>query len=97
MIDVQQREGGVTVAVRVQPRASKDEIAGEWNGALKIRLRAPAVEDRANEALCEFLAGVLKTSKAAVRILSGERSRTKRVEIRGVSAQQVLALIAIEA
>ncbi|MBZ5527196.1 MAG: DUF167 domain-containing protein [Acidobacteriia bacterium] len=97
MIDIQQREGVVTVAVRVQPRASKDEIAGEWNGALKIRLRAPAVEDRANEALCEYLAGVLKTPKAAVRILSGERSRTKRVEIRGVSAQQVLALLAIEA
>jgi hypothetical protein len=96
-MDIQQREGAVTVAVRVQPRASKDEIAGEWNGALKIRLRAPAVEDRANEALCEFLADVLKTPKAAVRILSGERSRTKRVEIRGVSAQQVLALLAIEA
>jgi len=96
-MDIQQREGAVTVAVRVQPRASKDEIAGEWNGALKIRLCAPAVEDRANEALCEFLAEVLKTPKAAVRILSGERSRTKRVEIRGVSAQQVLALLAIEA
>ncbi len=97
MIQISQREGGVTVAVRVQPRASKDEIAGEWNGALKIRLRAPAIEDRANEALCEYLAGVLKTPKSAVRILSGERSRTKRVEIRGVSAQQVLALLAIEA
>jgi uncharacterized protein (TIGR00251 family) len=97
VIQISQREGGVTVAVRVQPRASKDEIAGEWNGALKIRLRAPAIEDRANEALCEYLAGVLKTPKSAVRILSGERSRTKRVEIRGVSAQQVLALLAIEA
>lgn len=97
MIDVQQREGCVTVAVRVQPRASRDEIAGEWEGALKIRLRAPAIEDRANEALCEFLADVLKTPKSAVRILSGERSRTKRVEIRGVSAQQVLALLSVEA
>lgn len=97
MIDIQQREGSVTLAVRVQPRASKDEITGEWDGALKVRLRAPALEDRANEALCEFLAGVLKTPKSAVRILSGERSRTKRVEIRGVTPQQVLALLATEA
>ena len=84
-------------SVRVQPRASKDEIAGEMGGALKVRLRAPAVEDRANEALVEFLAELLKTSRSAVRILSGERSRTKRIEIRGVTRQQVLALLAHDA
>jgi uncharacterized protein YggU (UPF0235/DUF167 family) len=55
------------------------------------------VEDRANLALCEFLAGVLKTPKAAVRILSGERSRVKRVEILGVTEEQVHALLAQEA
>jgi uncharacterized protein (TIGR00251 family) len=79
----------VIFAVRVLPRASKDEIAGEIAGALKIRLQAPAVEGRANEALIEFLAELLKTSKGAVRILSGERSRIKRVEIRGVTKQQI--------
>jgi uncharacterized protein len=83
--------------VRVQPRASKDEIAGEMGGALKVRLQAPAVEDRANEALVEFLAQLLKRPKAAVRILSGERSRTKRVEINGVTRQQVLGLLVQEA
>lgn len=85
--------GTIIVLVRVQPRASKDEITGEMGGALKIRLCAPAVEDRANAALVEFLARLLKTPKAAVRILSGERSRTKRLEIRGVTRQQVLALL----
>jgi uncharacterized protein (TIGR00251 family) len=94
MLEVLEREGVATFSVRVQPRASKDEIAGEMGGALKVRLRAPAVEDRANEALVEFLAGLLKRPKSAVRILSGERSRTKRVEIHGVSRQQVLALLA---
>lgn len=89
--------GTIIVPVRVQARASKDEIAGELGGALKVRLCAPAVEDRANEALVEFLAGLLKTSKSAVRILSGERSRTKRVEIRGVTRQQILALLVHEA
>jgi uncharacterized protein len=56
MLEVEEREGAVIFSTRVQPRASKDEIAGEIGGALKVRLRAPAAEDRANEALVEFLA-----------------------------------------
>jgi uncharacterized protein len=83
----------VLFSVRVQPGASKDEIAGEMDGALKIRLRPPAVENRANQALIEFLAQTLNTSKAAVRILSGARSRTKRMEVRGVTAEQVRQLL----
>jgi uncharacterized protein len=85
--------GTVIFAVRVQPRASKDEIAGEMAGALKIRLLAAALEGRANEALIEFLAELLKTPKGAVRILSGERSRIKRLEIRGVTKQQIECLL----
>ena len=85
--------GSVSFAVRVQPRASKNEVAGLIDGALKIRLQAPAVEDRANEALCEFLADILKRPKSAVRILAGDRSRTKRVEVFGVTAAQVEALL----
>jgi uncharacterized protein (TIGR00251 family) len=97
MLEIHEREGAVILLVRVQPRASKDEIAGERGGALKVRLRAPAVEDRANEALVEFLAELLKTPKSAVRILSGDRSRTKRIEIRGVTGQQIEALLVQEA
>jgi uncharacterized protein len=96
-ISDQPERGVVIFSVRVQPRASKDEVAGEMAGALKIRLRAPAVEDRANEALVEYLAGLLKTPKSAVRLLSGERSRTKRIEIRGVTRQQILALLVHDA
>jgi uncharacterized protein (TIGR00251 family) len=97
MLEIQEREGAVIFSVRVQPRASKDDISGEMAGALTVRLQAPAVEDRANEALVEFLAGLLKMPKSAVRILSGDRSRTKRLEIRGVSGQQVQALLRKEA
>jgi uncharacterized protein (TIGR00251 family) len=97
MLEVQERESTVSFLVRVQPRASKDEIAGEMGGALKVRLKAPAVENRANEALVEFLAKLLKRPKSAVRILGGERSRTKRVEIHGVTRQQILALLEHEA
>src|SRR5882724_12510365 len=87
----------VTFAVRVHPRASRDEVSGVVEGALKIRLRAPALENRANEALCEFLADLLKRPKSAVRILSGEHSRTKRVAIDGVTRQQIEALLLFEA
>lgn len=97
MLEVQEREGAVSFFVRVQPRASKDEIAGEMGGALKVRLRAPAVEDRANEALVEFLAQLLKRPRSTVRILGGERSRTKRMEIHGVTRQQILSLLEQEA
>jgi uncharacterized protein (TIGR00251 family) len=89
--------GTVSFPVRVQPRASRDEIAGTLDGALKIRLRAPAVENRANEALAAFLADVLKRPKSAVRILSGEHGRNKRVEISGVTRQQILDLLQVEA
>lgn len=97
MLEIQERNGAVVFSVRVQPRASKDEIAGEIGGALKVRLQAPAVEGRANEALIEFLAQLLKTPKSAVRILSGDRSRTKRIEIGGVTGQQIQALLVVEA
>src|SRR5258707_4504588 len=97
MLEIHEREGAVSFLVRVQPRASKDEIAGEIGGAVKVRLQAPAVEDRANEALVEFLAQLLKTSRTAVRNLSGERSRTKRIGIRRVNLQQIAALVVQDA
>ncbi len=84
--------GSVSFEVRVQPHASKNEVAGVMAGALKIRLQAPAVEDRANHALCAFLAELLKRPKSAVRLLSGERSRSKRVEVFGVTTSEIQAL-----
>ncbi len=92
MIEVGERNGAVTFAVRVVVRASRDAIEGEWQGALKVRLSAPPVDNRANEALCRLLAQRLKMPVSAVRIVSGERSRTKRVEVRGASAEQVRQL-----
>ncbi len=97
MLDFQERDQCVILLVRVQPRARKDEIAGVMDGALKVRLQAPALEDRANEALCEYLAQLLKRPKSAVRILSGVRSRIKRVEIRGVTGQEIRGLLTQEA
>ncbi|HET9402215.1 MAG TPA: DUF167 domain-containing protein [Candidatus Acidoferrales bacterium] len=91
-LEIHERDGAVHFTVRVQPRASASEIVGEVQGALKIRVTAPATEGRANEALCRFLAARLKAPQSAVRIVRGEHSRTKQLEIRGVTAAQIRAL-----
>jgi uncharacterized protein len=92
-MEIKERDGAVQIAVRVAPKASRDSIEGECNGALKVRLTAPPVDDRANDALCELLAERLKVPVSAVRIVAGQKSRTKRVSIVGVSRAQVVALV----
>lgn len=82
----------VRFAVRVQPRASRSEIVGLHGDALKVRLSAPPVDGAANEALVELMAGALGVAKRAVRIVSGESSRSKTVEVEGVTAAAVLRL-----
>ena len=79
-------------AVRVTPRASRDGIEGEYQGALRVRLTAPAVEDRANDALRRLLAESLNVPVSAVRIVAGEKSRTKRVIIVGATRARFLGL-----
>jgi uncharacterized protein (TIGR00251 family) len=86
-------DGSVSFYVQVQPRASRDAIEGEYAGALKIRLTAPPVDDRANEALVRLLAERLNVPLAAVRIVAGDKSRRKRVIVLGVRRDQVLALL----
>jgi uncharacterized protein (TIGR00251 family) len=91
-VQITQKDGAVSFAVRVQPRTSRDEIAGEYQDGPKIRLTAPPLDGRANEALRRLLAARLKVPRAAVRIVAGEHSRTKRVEVRGVTAAMIRAL-----
>ena len=91
-MQITEKDGTVSFTIRVQPRASRDEIAGEYQEGLKIRLTAPPVDDRANEALRKLLAARLKVPLAAVKIASGERSRTKRVEVHGVTAATIRGL-----
>jgi len=79
---------GVLIRVKVVPRASKDEISGEIEGTVKIRLRAPPVEGKANKALVCFLAEILDVPRSAVTILSGETGRIKRVAVCGITAEE---------
>ena len=69
--------------LHVQPGASRSEFAGRHGDRVKVRLAAPAVDGRANEALIEFLAAHYGVRKRDVRILSGLKSRQKRVQIDG--------------
>jgi uncharacterized protein (TIGR00251 family) len=92
MIEIRERQGGLSFLVRVQPRSSRNEIDGEWRGALCVRLNVPPVEGRANEALRRFLADCLNVPLAAVKIASGQRGRLKRIEVLGGKAEQIRAV-----
>jgi uncharacterized protein len=86
---VHESNGRVRFSVRVQPRASRSEIAGVYGDALKIRLTAPPVDGAANEELVMFLAGIFAVPRRAIRILTGESSRSKVVEIEGIPVRAV--------
>ncbi|HVB58782.1 MAG TPA: DUF167 domain-containing protein [Candidatus Acidoferrales bacterium] len=91
-IKIEERDGKATFAVRVTPRASRDAIEGGYQGAIKVRLTAPPVDDRANEALRRLLADRLNVPISTVRIVAGRKSRTKHVSIAGVTRAQIAAL-----
>ncbi|MGC1456081.1 MAG: DUF167 domain-containing protein [Nitrospirota bacterium] len=86
-------EAPVTLSIRIQPRASKNEIVAMANGGLKIRLTAPPVDGAANEALVKFLADTLSIPKSNVEIISGHTAREKIVRISGISDTEVKRLL----
>ena len=79
----------ITIDVRVIPRARKTACVGLRDDALVVRIAAPPVEGAANDALVQFLAAALGVPRRAIRILSGERGRRKRVAIDGVTLEQI--------
>jgi len=89
MITVNERDGAVSFAVKVHPRARKNAITGELGDALKLSLTTPPIEGRANEASIEFFAKLLKVPRSSVTIASGQTSRNKVIRVAGVTAQQV--------
>lgn len=92
-LPVDEGENGCTFHVRVQPRSRRDEIIGLHGDALKIRLIAPPIEGKANQALRKFLAKQLGIPPASVEILTGHTSRQKRVRVAGISAEAIHALL----
>ena len=94
MLRYTETDGALTFAVRVVPRASKTAVAGEHDGALKVRVAAPPVEGAANAELTRFLAKRLGVSAASVEIVGGHTSKTKVVRAAGAKAADLLRLAA---
>ncbi len=85
--------GGATLSLHVQPGAKKSECAGLHGEALKIRLAAPPVDGKANEALLRFLAQRLAIPRQQISLKSGQTSRQKVIEIESVTAERLVALL----
>jgi uncharacterized protein (TIGR00251 family) len=88
-VRVTEAGGRVRFSVRVQPRASRSELAGEYGDALRVRLAAPPVDGAANDELVAFLSNIFAVARKSVRILAGETSRSKLIEIEGITERAV--------
>ena len=79
---IQESSSGIILKVFVQPRSSKNMIAGQHGEALKLKLKAPPVDGAANKMCIQYLAKCLKIPKSSIEIISGHTSRTKRILLR---------------
>lgn len=93
MIPLRETASGVVFRIRVVPRASRCEAAGFQDDALKLRITAPPVEGKANEAVIALLAELLGVKKGQVAIIAGQTSKTKTVALEGVKAARIAALL----
>jgi len=93
MLWIQETPDGVIFKITVQPRGSKNEIAGLQGDAMKIRLTAPPVEGAANKMCVEFLAKSLKVRKSVVEIIRGRTSRSKKVLVRSATRKEIESLL----
>lgn len=84
----------VLLAIKLHPRGSRDEVAGEAGGELKVKVTAPPVDGAANEALLRFLASHLGCPRGAVRLVRGQTARHKSVAVTGMSAGSVVKRLA---
>lgn len=89
-------DGSLLLRLLVQPRSSRNELAGLHNDALKLRLTTPPVEGRANKAVIAFLAKRLHLPKKAITITTGLQNREKQVHIRGCPAETVRQLLSVQ-
>lgn len=95
-LEVESRGGAARFRVKVQARARREEIAGVHNGALRVRVTAPPLAGRANQAAVALLAGELRVPRSSVRIVAGERSPLKWIEVAGLDAAALLERLRLE-
>jgi len=93
LIDFIENDVSVTFSVRVIPRSPKTEIVGEYDGALKIKLKSPPVDGAANNELIRFLSKLLEVPKANIEIVAGETTRSKRIRVSGITSARTSAIL----
>jgi uncharacterized protein len=89
VVELIEKEGAVSFKVRVQPRASRTEIAGEYGPAIKLRITAPPVDGKANEECRRFLAKIIGVGLPSIEIVSGDSSRDKVIRVHDASLARV--------
>ena len=87
---------GVVLNVRAQPRSSRSGIDGFLGDAVKVRIKCAPVDGKANKELVETLADAFGLAKSAVVFKSGETSKTKRILLRGIGAEQVKGVVEVK-
>jgi uncharacterized protein (TIGR00251 family) len=92
---IRESPGGVTIDIRVIPRARRTAVAGTREDALLVRVAAPPVKGAANEVVLRYFAAALQVPIRSVTIVSGEHSRRKRLAIAGVGADAVRARLGV--
>ena len=96
MINLTEKSGAVIFNVRVVPRASKSEIVGELDGALKVRIASPPVDGAANAELVKLLSKAFGVSKSQIEIVGGQTSKSKQVKIANLTAEKFLQLAGLK-
>lgn len=96
MIEIRREEGWISILVQVIPRASRNAIQGEAGGLLRIAIKAPPVDQAANEELIRFLADRLGIRRRQITILAGHQQRRKRIALEGVGEEVVRSALSIE-
>jgi hypothetical protein len=91
MLQITESKNGLSLRVKVQPGAPADKILGEHDGGLKLRLKAPPVDGKANAACIKFLADLLDLPKSNIELVKGETSTIKMVRIAGVTREVLLS------
>jgi uncharacterized protein (TIGR00251 family) len=89
-LQVSETTGGLEIRLHVQPRAKRCELSGIYNGALKIKVTAPPVDDAANRAILDFFSTLFGIPKSSLQIISGLKSRDKTLQVKGLSLRSFL-------
>lgn len=92
---VRPARGGATIEAFVRPRAAKDAIAGVHGTGLRVKVKAPPVEGRANRAVEELFAQALGLPRSAVRVVNGELSRHKTIRVDGMPPEDVISALGV--